>query len=1318
MGRGTEMYASSASGASAVHRVLLRRSFVAAGALLAALLIYGAPAHAFSQRGHVPVPAPNGSFGEGGKGGPGEEPLSRPSAIAVNEASSGEGAGDVYVLERANNRVVRFGPAPERKFIEAWGFGVGGSEKYERCSSECQTGIAGFSKEGQFSSPQAIAVDNASGSPSHGDVYVVANSSRKKGLIDKFNAKGELLGTLRAEEAEGAIDGVAVDASGTVWVDREDEEEEFLLERYNDATPNKELGEASVLEVPEVQSGARPTRPGLAVDAAGDIYITYEPHGKTAEETEEEEQAIVEREKERKKNGEPPADEKPQQPCHANPCLVAKLATFPEGAGLEAEPLIAEVDLQDTSGVAVDSTTGGQASGDVYLNNLTSVAAFAPGGSLIQRFGEAQLTNDAGSGLAVDARTGEVLVGDSPAGEANVSGKVYVYELEGPGAPTAAPGSVTASAVSAHSAKLGAKIDPSGLDTHYRFRYGTVSCAGSPSPCTQEAPAEAQDIGAGYEEVRVPAVELTGLAPGTTYHFLAVATNASGGVESEERTFTTLAANAIEAALPDGRTWELVSPADKRGVAIEPIAHEGGLIQAATDGRGLAYVASAPAGEEEPAGNRAPELTQLIATRTSPGSWATRDLTTSNEAARGIVADERREYQFFSADLSLGAVFPIESLPASETEPTAEPIDEHTIYVRNTACTAEPCYAPLATSSSTGLVFYGATANLQHAAVLSPTPLAAGATGQGLYEWSATESAPGEGHFKLVSVLPEGKQATGRVELGTLGKYEGPRDAMSEDGSRVVWEAAASEHLYASELNKETAKFETTQIDTPVAGLVPARKPHPLFQIASVNGSRVFFTDDQRLTANASPEDETKGDLYVYEPEKPAGRRVTDLTPDLNSGESAAVQGGVIGASEDGTYVYFVANGVLAAGAQPGNCVYEGSRAATCDLYVVHNDGEAWEAPQLIARLSNEDGPDWGTNANTRTEYALFRMTSRVSPNGRYLAFMSDRRLTGYNNTDANSGAPDEEVFLYHAPEDLGTEAGSLTCVSCNPSGAQPVGVHDVQESGEGRGLLVDRPEVWSPDSTESFDHWLAASVPGWTPLNSNEALYQSHYLSNEGRLFFNSPDALVKQASNGKEDVYEYEPTAVGGCGLLQVSNAERGCVALISSGSSQQESAFLDASETGNDVFFLTSEKLSSQDPDKAFDIYDARVCSGPGAEEACPPPASAPPLPCESEGECKGGGSSVPSYGAPASSAASGSGNLAAKSAVESEKHEVKPTLTRKQLLAKALKACKKDKKKSKRLACERQARKKYGASVAKAKKSSAEYRSGANASTRGR
>ncbi len=1280
--------ASTSSTSSPVPGARLLHSIAATFIVVAVLLLCSSPAHAFSQRGH----AFGGSFGEAVAG----EPASRPSAIAVNEGSTGEGARDIYVLESANDRVARFGP--ERKLIEVWGFGVGGGKKYERCKEKCLPGLAGFGT-GEFDNPVAIAVDNSTSSsdPSAGDVYVVANSTWEAAVIDKFNPQGELVGKLIAkeearEEAEGTIDGVVVDSSGVVWVEREDEEEDFLIQRFNDETHNKLL-ESVELEVPEeLFEGERPTRPGFAVDAADDLYITYEPDGKDFSEREGEEEG------------------RKLPECEKDRCLVAelKIGVNPISLLPEAQPVIEEFDPEDTTGVGVDLSSPTESSGDVYLDNLTSVAAFTSGGALIQRFGEAQLEGGSGGGLAVDSTTGEVLVADQ------ATGRIDDYVQTPPGSPVVKPESVSAADVTSSSAKLRATIDPTGLETHYRFLYGTVSCKGSPSPCTGIAPTEPADIGAGWIDEPVTA-EVTGLAPSTTYHFVAVAHNESGGVAnevvSEEVTFTTLPSSETEAALPDGRAWELVSPPDKRGVAIEPISHEGGLIEASSDGQGIAYIAAAPAGEEEPAGNRAPEPTQLISTRRSAGSWVTRNITTPNESAQGIKAESRREYQIFSSDLSLGVVFPAEPL-------FGEAVSE-AIY-RWSSCAEGSCYAPLAaTSSPAGLKVMGATPDLAHAVVYSSSaPLKSGASGAGLYEWSA--EAEEADHLMLVSILPNGEHATGELGLGTLQLYEGPRNAISDDGSRLVWKAGtpSAAHLYASKLNKQAAetKVETLQVDTPEAGVEPTAKPAPVFMTASVEGARVFFTDDQRLTKDASPESESTGDLYVFEPNKPAGERVTDISPDISSGESAAVQGGVIGASEDGAYVYFVANGVLAEGAQPGDCQWGGPRVAACNLYVVHDGDGAWEKPRLIARLSNEDGPDWGANANDRTEYSLVEMTSRVSPSGRYLAFMSDRRLStqgrpgGYENTDEKSGEPDEEVYLYDAL------SGHLVCASCDPSGAQPVGVHDIQESHEGRGLLVDRPGIWSSETEDSFDHWLAASLPGWTGLSNHEALYQSRYLANDGRLFFNSADSLVKQDVNGKEDVYEYEPGGVGSCGSGGAENTEGGCVALISSGKSEQESAFLDASEDGNDVFFLTSAKLSQQDPDDAFDVYDARVCDGPGAQEECPPAASTPQSPCESEGECKGAVVSPPTFGAPTSSTLSGSGNLL-QQGVLSEKEKVKPKpkpLTRAQKLAAALRVCKKDKKQSKRRACERQARKRYGPTK-RAKKSSARPKSMGRASS---
>jgi hypothetical protein len=289
---------------------------------------------------------------------------------------------------------------------------------------------------------------------------------------------------------------------------------------------------------------------------------------------------------------------------------------------------------------------------------------------------------------------------------------------------------------------------------------------------------------------------------------------------------------------------------------------------------------------------------------------------------------------------------------------------------------------------------------------------------------------------------------------------------------------------------------------------------------------------------------------------------------------------GVIGASEAGDYIYFVDNGVL------GDGIARGATKGADNLYVEHYDQATkdWRPPIFIATLSIEDANSWGdeiTGGSSR------RMTSRVSPDGRYVAFMSELSLTGYDNRDASSGVLDEEVFRYDA------SSARIVCASCDPTGARPVGI---LESAEYPGPLVDHARNWE-------NRWLAGNIPGWTTTGTGlgQGIYQSRYLSDRGRLVFNSADGLVPADVNGVEDVYEYEPSGVGSCegpghggGAGEVfSDTAGGCVALISSGKSSEESAFMDASESGGDVFFLTGSRLSPLDYDTSVDRM-TRTCA----------------------------------------------------------------------------------------------------------------------------
>ncbi len=827
--------------------------------------------------------------------------------------------------------------------------------------------------------------------------------------------------------------------------------------------------------------------------------------------------------------------------------------------------------------------------------------------------------------------------------------------------------------VTTASAKLEAQINPLGHDSTVYVQYGVEPCKADPAGCSDVPVPPGKDIGAG--EAPVPVAEtVEGLEPSTTYHYRFLAINSLGTSEGPERTMTTQAGET-PFALADNRTWEMVSPPNKHGAPIEALTREGGLILAAEDGNSITYVAEGSI-VEEPQGQRSPEMQQDISRRT-PGGWTTEDIVTPSAKAEGVNGGNAPEYQYFTPDLSFALVDPVGAEP-----PLAPEAKQKTLYLRENATGT---YLPLVTEVNVSpgvefgdkLHFLSATPDLSHVVLRSEVALTAPPSGKGLYEWSS-------GTLTFVSALPAGAPA-GEAELGFDGHVLA--HAVSSDGSRIIWtskdENTGAGHLYL----RDTITGQTLQLDaaqgTPEPGQGSAE-----FQTASSDGSRVFFTDKQRLTADstAQPTFPEKADLYECEVVGEAGTlacNLKDLTVDPNPGGHAAVQGFVFGASEDGSSVYLIAQGVLA-GNENGSG--ERAEAGSNNLYELHLSGASWSTT-FIAQLSSEDSPEWEGNRVADTAF----LTARVSASGRYLAFMSNASPTGYDNRDRTSGRRDEEVYLYDSQQ------ATLTCVSCNPTGARPHGVLDTVESGEGLGLVVDRRKVWVEAGHE---HWLAGNIPGWTAQNLVSALFQSRYLNDEGRLFFNSPDHLVPQAKSGKEAVYEYEPSGVGSC-----ESPSGGCVSLISSGDSNRESAFLEATPSGNDVLFVTAAQLLPQDTDTAFDIYDARVCTQ--ASPCLTPPTPAPPG-CSEADACRPSepGEQAP-LGASGSASTSGPGNIVkapAKQEVKGVKTSSQPP-TRTQKLAKALKACRKVKNHKKQARCEAQARKKWAAKApakAKAKK----------------
>jgi hypothetical protein len=884
---------------------------------------------------------------------------------------------------------------------------------------------------------------------------------------------------------------------------------------------------------------------------------------------------------------------------------VAATTTYTAGVPLE------QTFGEFTFGAGVDPV-----SGDVYvIEGFSSwIKKFDSTGAFVRFFDKPEEDDEVtgtGQGIAVVGGGEEFqfylgVNGDS-GGQVAIFGEEVI---EGP--PDIA--STSAIDVTANSAILRTKVNPNTAETTYRFEYGLEDCAIS---ACMSVPVSGSHIAAGHRLVQVQQ-DVLGLKAGTTYHYRVVAENSFGVTEGPDHTLMTQVA-ALGFQLSDSRAWEMVSPPDKHGgLLIGPAI--GGVIQASKDGNELAYLSMASI-EANPDGNRILEPSTVLGRRDAAG-WRSKDITPPNERVGTGSGTAGAEYRLFSSDLDTAVVEPRSGTPLS---PQAT---ERTPYLRQN--TQPPIYTPLVTGKEgfanvpAGTEFGGgsgptssvdlkaASADLKHLGLRSLVPLAAGApTGQTLYEWSGGQLHP-------VSVLPAA-EGGGMVEARLFGSGLGAvRNAISEDGSRVFWStgeygsSGSTTALYMRDTQaEETVRLDVVQPDG--SGSDSNSDSGPLFQGASSDGGVVFFTDTVQLTEDASPSSE---DLYRCE--FPAGAGASGCTtltnisaPPAGSGENAEVLGVLAGMSDDARTVYFVARGELD---QAPNVAGDSAVSGEPNLY-------AWRegfGVRFIATLSDEDQMDWGGgNGPGRAD----RLIAAASPGGRYLAFMSERSLTGYDNTDAITGKPLEEVYRYDAVADR------LDCVSCNPSGGSPLG--EIGADALGARPLVDPLNIL-------MGRALAAALPEAIVMGvAVNPFYRPRGVLDNGRVLFNAIDALVPADSNGEWDVYQYEETGVGNCstssGGPAASRSAAGCVSLLSSGTAEEEAGLLDASVSGDDVFFLTSARLSITDEDDELDVYDARVDGvvatlEPSAEclgEACQPAAIVPNDPTPASANFRGPG-----------------------------------------------------------------------------------------------
>ncbi len=1136
--------------------------------------------------------------------------------------------------------------------------GSPGGSGLESCTtaSGCAGGTGGSGAGQLAGDPTGIAVGP------NGDIYV---RDREGNRIEAFSTAGVFLFTFGGEvdKTQVHLREAEVAKGETVTVTPADE-------NLCTAASGDECGAGTVGTAPGAFSGGR----GISIDSSGAIYVG---------------------DRERIQVFQPDGGYKSE--ILLNGRVVVGLAVDPTsgsiyvlfGSGPGGEGLGGSIDKLSPSGTTEatlplhTSALAVDPSGDVYATEQAGEEAgekrqerileFDSAGHLIASFGDVEPSGIPGNYFSIEG-LGSNAEGDLYASYYSAITNGSVVRAFGP-APNGFESPVRvaptivgqyASAVDTDSAVLKAEINPRfWQDTSYYLEYGLANCAEGPCSVQPAAPGTLLTSAVTDLSVTSAGILLSGLEPGTTYHYRFVTQSSGGGpVVGPDRTFRTFPPQSPPAGgcsneglrtgpaavLPDCRGYEMVSPIDKdNGDILALLSFENTSTardQSASDGEAITYSSYRSFG-----GSKAsPFANQYIARRDPAAGWASEAISPPQGHAQNFGLKLQSDYYTFTPDLSSAWLLLAGEPPPAPAAPAGFP----NIFRRENASGG---FEAVTTTENTGflpeLQGYSADGSKSIFSVAEKlTPDATSGVTQ-LYE-AASEQ------LHLVCVLPSGAPSNGNCSAGTAQKGANAvinhtasvEHAISNVGDAIYWtDSGAVKGGPGKVYLRENPDREQSVVSAgecteaakactlPVSATASTKAAR--FLGARADGAEALFTVTEGALA---------GSLYLYEREAGASERIAGKTV------------GLLGASEDLSYIYFISEEAISG--------TTGAIAGEPNLYLDHEGEYAF-----IATLTATDthGADKGVASDSAFE--PYFKAARVSADGRHIAFISTGSLTGYDNLDQVTGKPDSEVYTYEAG------AGALVCVSCNPSGARPLG-REVQFY-ETEGILP-----------------IAATIPV-----AESQLYTPRVLSADGsRLFFDSFDALVPGDTNGKEDVYEWEAAGAGGCDEADpsYSASNRGCISLISPGESSADSQFVDASLNGDDVFFTTSASLVAADPG-LVDLYDARVGGGfatPASRIAC-------------EGEACQNPPAPPTDVTPGSLTFSGSGDLLAPAPVSATGSKPKSrALTRAQKLALVLRSCR-GKSRRQRVGCEARARKRFSAG----KRPGRQARRGAHKTTKG-